>query len=221
MRGLLLFVGFLGLAVQGCSACSAVDEADLVPRHDAGGMPDAILPGVDSGPVVGPDTGPVTMRDAGSGMGLGDPNDCGGRTCDHLEVCLDSECECRSGRTRVGERCVDLNSDPDNCGEPGRACEGESVCLRGACEARCPDGATSCDGACVITFANVEHCGECGRRCDRAEYCWDGTCRPYTGGVGCTMCPCPTCTGDYSTCCIVAGDRPLVACIVDDRCPGG
>jgi len=153
------------------------------------------------------------------GGGLGNPDDCGGTSCDALEVCIDSVCRCRAGRTRVEGRCVDLSTDPDNCGAPESRCPEGTVCFGGGCHGGCPDGTRDCDDACVRTAIDPANCGECGNRCDRDEFCARGSCEEYRGGIGCTECPCDACTGEFSTCCAVSGPTGLVACIEADRCP--
>lgn len=213
----LLILAITVAALEGCSACSAVDEADLIPRRDTGVGLDSGSPRVD-GAIPGVD-GTVVRHDSGGGGGLGDPSDCGGVTCSDLELCLDNVCQCRAGRTRVDGHCVDLSSDPDHCGEPGRRCE-SGVCASGACRESCPDGTTQCGDACVRTWLDPANCGACGETCSREEFCNRGSCDAYRPGIGCTSCPCATCTGDFTTCCNVGVLPGAVACIDADRCPG-
>jgi hypothetical protein len=52
---------------------------------------------------------------------------------------------CRGGTTRCGSSCVDLETDPDNCGRCGRECDADEQCRSGVCgcdvckdDASCP-----------------------------------------------------------------------------------
>src|SRR4051812_10784288 len=47
------------------------------------------------------------------------------------------------------DRCVDLRTDPANCGGCGAACPADATCLEGRCVSGCPEGATRCDDRCV------------------------------------------------------------------------
>lgn len=215
LRFLVAVAAVTATTGAGCSSCASPDTSLLEPLPDAGdAVPDAGTP-VDAPPAV---DAPVARRDAGREMGLGDPSDCGGATCDRLEACLDGTCVCRAGRTRIEGRCVDLQSDPDNCGEPGKRCRGGTVCSNGSCHEACRFGTEECDRACVRLLADPANCGECGHRCDRGEYCRRGECIGYVGGGSCTACPCDACTGDFDTCCVVADERTLVACVEADSC---
>ncbi len=232
-------------ALGGCSACTATDTSRLEPRGgtDAGaadGGPCAAGRIACGTICINPLTDSAHCGECGNTcgrgercmdgvcvcppgamcgeVGLGDPNDCGGRTCDHLEACVDGRCRCRAGRTRVGEECVDLSSDPDNCGVIGNQCDGDTVCAGGMCRASCPIGTQECDDACVRLTTDPAHCGECGNQCDRTEFCSRGSCTAYRAGTGCVTCPCDACEGDFATCCVVSGGPGLVACVEAEAC---
>jgi hypothetical protein len=152
---------------------------------------------------------------------LGDPSACGSTRsrCSDREICVGGACVCRLGLTRAAGSCVDLTSDPRNCGAAGNDC-GDRSCVEGMCVDRCPDFATRCDGACVNWRSDPLNCGECGARCARDEACVSGRCRPYAPATGCTMCPCDaTCHGDLNQCCALGPMDSLVLCISGETCP--
>lgn len=147
---------------------------------------------------------------------LGDPNDCGpaGVECPPDRWCVDGQCRCRPGFTQVGERCVDLSSDPENCGSPGHVCP-DGVCAGGECRDACPPNTRRCGDQCLYVF-DPRNCGECGRACQADEVCIRGDCRQYDVAT-CRMCPCPSC-GEQACCGV--GDLGAI-CVDGERCPGG
>ena len=94
---------------------------------------------------------------------------------------------CEAPLECCGGQCVDLASDPDNCGACGHACtqgvdcdRGECICPYGATPEACSPGMTCCDhtvpayAGCVDTNANNMHCGGCNLEC--FGQCIDGAC---------------------------------------------
>lgn len=149
--------------------------------------------------------------------GLTDPTACGSASvrCRNDQLCIDGACRCRPPLSSSGDACVDLASDPANCGMPGVRCGG-GVCAAGHCVGGCPDGTRECDGACVDLRRDPLHCGECGRACRATEACEDGDCRDVEIATGCTSCPCDACRGNV--CCVLPRyDVPY--CLDADRCP--
>jgi hypothetical protein len=86
---------------------------------------------------------------------------------------------CEEGLTDCGGTCVDLETDPDNCGGCGVECNeaGGESCVDGTCFLDCGD-LTNCDGECVDIEDDPENCGGCGIECDvgAGEACLEGTC---------------------------------------------
>lgn len=109
----------------------------------------------------------------------------------------DADVTCAAGLTpcqfRTFVNCVDLSSDPDNCGGCNVYCETQlpgSVCVNGVCISPCPPGLTNCRGRCVDLSTDTLNCGRCGVLCqvggvtdpDSPNFaaCVNGTCR-----IGC------------------------------------
>ncbi len=95
-----------------------------------------------------------------------------------------------------------LNSDPNNCGECGRACEADQVC---------------CEGDCVDTLRSPEHCGRCGEPCGDGIECCDGECATTVEHCG----TCQNVCGDFLPSCCVAGMCINISIGGADECPGG
>ena len=104
----------------------------------------------------------------------------------HCSACGNA---CVAGQSCCAGSCVDLLSDPGNCGGCGTVCESGS-CLDGGCG--CADGLTDCAGACVDTTSDPNHCGACGAFCATGE-CFDSQC--YCGEVPCGGCELGVCDG--------------------------
>src|SRR5262249_31166570 len=125
----------------------------------------------------------------------------------------DKKPNCTNGQTLCGDQCVDLGTDPNNCGACGTVCSEVEQGTNRQCQ-RCPDGQTFCPdgfGSRVCTdLGSDQNCGACGRPCPLDETCQSGA-----GGTGVAcVCPGPRCpVGDgTSNCCPVAGGT---------CCPGG
>lgn len=111
--------------------------------------------------------------------------------------------------------CVDLTSDPNNCGTVGMMCPDR--CQASACIPDCTmmgGNFRDCNDACVNIRTDPLHCGACDRRCSTSQVCIEGNCRDYRVGVTCTTCPCMVaCTGDFSNCCTYPMTPASVICI--------
>ena len=110
---------------------------------------------------------------AGGAAGLGGSGGSGGGTV------------CPPDKTACGLACVDLQSDPDNCGQCASACAPVEVCSLGACSDACEAGLTDCGGACVDTQSNAEHCSACDHTCPSGGDCADGQCTCQAGLEAC------------------------------------
>ncbi|WP_438002286.1 hypothetical protein WMF26_24510 [Sorangium sp. So ce185] len=137
-----------------------------------------------------PDCPPPCRADEAWCSGVGCTNittaeNCGscGNGCPAGLSCVERECRlvCAAGRTRCGDQCVDVTTDPRNCGGcagvSGRDC-GAGTCVRGACVSPCPDGQLLCGKRCCSPRANATATcdgGECGYSCNAGFQSCNGT----------------------------------------------
>ncbi len=84
--------------------------------------------------------------------------------------------QCVGGRMLCGDVCVDIKSDPGNCGACAKACDQGQVCANGACQIVCPGGLTQCDRSCVDINSDRAHCGDCMNVCGDTQVCAAGKC---------------------------------------------
>jgi hypothetical protein len=132
-----------------------------------------------------------------AGTDDGGSGSCPAVHCGAAQACRGGECIPRSRCEAPldlctdawgGQSCVDLLTDPLNCGVCGDRCP--HVCSLGFCVTppECPPSRTVCEGACVDLESDPLHCGACGRHCALATpYCTRGAC----GGA---------CPGDLDVC---------------------
>lgn len=81
--------------------------------------------------------------------------------------------ECPGGESMCSARCVDLQNDPNDCGECGTTCPMGASCQLGKCA--CATGEV-CAGGCIDEQMDPNNCGGCGRKCAAGESCLSGTC---------------------------------------------
>ena len=82
--------------------------------------------------------------------------------------------------------CVDVTSDPANCGSCHHACQPGEVCRYGECQ--CGEHGTICNGQCVDTQTDAKNCGSCGHVCGTCETCVGGQCVAVDCGAGKVCC---------------------------------
>ena len=132
---------------------------------------------------------------------------------------------CTNGLTNCNGVCVNLKTDPQNCGGCGSACAlpaggGQAACVAFQCTAKCDTGEHACNGTCTSN-KSVATCGtsclpcpsptngsatcdgtECGAMCDSGYHACGGACASNTSvtscGASCAACPAPT--NGYATC---------------------
>ncbi|MBK8169158.1 MAG: hypothetical protein IPK60_02290 [Sandaracinaceae bacterium] len=97
--------------------------------------------------------------------------------CGTSPACTGSRQCVASGSTFA---CVDMGSDPLNCGAVGNACDIEEICVSGVCTCGstvCGEDSTCCGGSCISTTSDNANCGGCGTACGAGTTCSDSMCR--------------------------------------------
>ena len=99
---------------------------------------------------------------------------------------------CQVGQDCCGGACIDVTSDPANCGSCNAACAPGETCAAGQCSCgmggnHCTAPRSCCNNACDDLLADVKNCGVCGMACANGEQCANGLCG--NGGGGCNP-PC-------------------------------
>lgn len=102
------------------------------------------------------------------------------------DACSEATCStdgasCPTGTTACGGACVNLTSDPRNCGACGNACASGITCSIGVCgSSGCPAGTTRCSGGgafvCADLTTDARNCGACGVACSSGRTCTGGVC---------------------------------------------
>ena len=118
---------------------------------------------------------------------------------------------CPPGRTDCSGVCVDLTSDPANCGDCGRRCGAAEVCNESSCASTCTPPLHNCGGACVDWQTDEAHCGGCDRPCAPGQECRAAACTCVPACTG-RECGPDGCGGSCGTC--PAGRT----CGADGRC---
>ncbi|TML83091.1 MAG: hypothetical protein E6G07_01950, partial [Actinobacteria bacterium] len=95
---------------------------------------------------------------------------CAGKCCPKGEHCFTPKptrahphpkprCACLSPRELCPDgSCLDLHTDPHNCGSCGHRCSSGHVCSKGRCTLVCPGGETNCSGHCVHLATDPHNC---------------------------------------------------------------
>lgn len=153
-------------------ACDEREAAPPVETPDVMTAVDATMPEMDAA-VAARDTAPpqdMVMMDTAPTCGGFNQRCCNGTTCAVGGVCSGGLCVCDRVRTACGFQCMDLQSDPDNCG---------------ACGVRCAFNEACCGGMCTSPIRDPANCGGCGIACDPPNH---NTMTCSTGKCGIGVC---------------------------------
>jgi len=101
------------------------------------------------------------------------------KTCDGT-----GNCACAPPNLVCAGACIDVTSDPVNCGVCGKICGAGEVCDKGTCTSTCTAPLVSCGGACVDLKTDPTHCGTCATKCGPTESCVAGACVPAITDAG-------------------------------------
>jgi hypothetical protein len=97
---------------------------------------------------------------------------------DDVEFCVEGRCTCRTGFVSCGGHCVDISTDPNNCGMCDRGCDSQP-CGGGDCQPEdCAGFPDLCGSSCTDVQTDPMHCGECDRPCHPSQNCAGGQCVP-------------------------------------------
>jgi hypothetical protein len=97
-------------------------------------------------------------------------------------------------------QCVDVQSDPNNCGTCVNACpKSQPYCVGGACRV-CPDSQQLCGGACVDPTSDRANCGACGATCTATQACVNSQCHDCPSGQQLCGNLCVDLTSDANNC---------------------
>jgi len=102
--------------------------------------------------------------------------------------------QCSEGMTLCSGACVNIRTDPDNCGGCGFSAPYGETCINGkfssslvsknktitattaGTQVSCPTGQTFCSGTCRNILTDTAHCGSCGTSCPSTQVCQGGRC---------------------------------------------
>lgn len=147
-----------------CVGCADADDAE----DSAGDETGVVLLGADAADYrdgAGDGTGVLSANDGGAG----DVSDAGAAIADASVAAADGALqdtgplECPNQWAICSDQCIDVTSDPQNCGTCGNMCASD-VCVNGTCLV-CASIETVCSRQCVNTGSNPDNCGGCDFSC--------------------------------------------------------
>ncbi len=190
----------------GCSSAQIPEPSDLDVSDDAMIVGDS---GEDGGGLDtgggGDGDGEVGGEDDGSVDGGHIPGEDGGGQChDSLLTPCDGTC-------------VDLTTDPLNCGSCGNDCGAGMGCSDSQCGELCLFGFVNCDGTCVNIQTDGNNCGACGTVCGTEDFCQAGHC-VLRCNLGMSPCgdSCVNLSTDVQNC-----GQCFLQCSAGQMCAGG
>ncbi len=111
---------------------------------------------------------------------------CFANSLNQRRECMHNATGCFLDGVCCNQKCVDVQTDSNNCGACGVVCPSRAECSEGQCQ--CDNDLTLCDGTCVDTQTDNTHCGDCQTACDICETCVDGLCKPISCPQGQVCC---------------------------------
>jgi hypothetical protein len=162
-----------------------------------------------------------------------DFNNCGscGQSCVAGAFCSEGQCRtvapgCSFAQALCGAdagaaACVDLRTDPENCGDCGVVCADNESCLAGSCQPTpCAPGFLVCPDAdggasCTDVAVDVNNCGGCGNSCGTFSLCSGGACSCQPGFTSCGAALCVDTYSDANNCSACGA-----ACLACEDCAG-
>jgi hypothetical protein len=168
-----------------------------------------------------PPAGKVGRCDSGShrcayscASGTSTPDSCGD-SCVHCSApaggqptCTNGQCDftCPGGG-KCGDRCVNVQTDAQNCGGCGISCtlsNAQATCSAGRCQiGSCRAGFDDCNrnptDGCEVNIAKNDpnNCGGCGVSCSSDQSCKNNKCVANCGGSGQPCCGNTTCNTGF------------------------
>jgi hypothetical protein len=114
-----------------------------------------------------------------------------GTVCPAFAGCTNGVCVCPQGTTacQVGmfgmRQCVDLQTNPNFCGNCNTRCMNGLLCDNGQCAAQCSPGLAHCGNSCVDLSSSKFNCGFCQTTCGGNLVCVNGICACPQGDTDC------------------------------------
>jgi hypothetical protein len=102
-----------------------------------------------------------------------------------------------------GKACVNLQTDPQYCGNCTTQCSGGQTCSGGTCKAACSPGLNSCSNSCVDEQSDPNNCGACGNTCPSI----------LNANNHCSLGGCKTTCDTGLSACVVNSFTGLTACV--------
>jgi hypothetical protein len=175
---------------------------------------------------------------------------CAGHCCPQGASCVSGKCVCPAGQVPCSTtnpleftaKCVDLQSDLENCGACNHACSAPpnamAVCAGGQCDFVCNAGFTRigdvccpnervCGTTCLATACDPTQCqvcdpasGTCVSTCKSGETCLGGVCCPDAKVCGNT-CLATACSATNCEVCDPTQGKCVSTCTAGQTCLGG
>jgi hypothetical protein len=203
------------LTVYAVTACGGEVTGDVAVVAK-GGTNELVLAAPGGGHATG---GRATMAIGGtSTVGQGGLSATGGATGGSNASGTGGATICPNGQALCGSSCVELQTDPTNCGACGTACSPDRTCTLGRCTLVCAPGTADCGGTtCVNLKDDVNNCGRCGIACG-THSCVNGACFPCAAGQTPCGSVCPDLETDALNCGACGTACPADYMCVDGQC---